>query len=225
MNIYVYSDESGVFDKAHNQYYVYGGLIFLNKELRDIASRKYLAIERQIASNYPRNCELKAATIEGKHKRRLFGVTNRFIRFGGIIEQNKVNSGFFNHKKSKQRYLDYVYKLSLKNALLYLHKNHNLDLSSIERMTIYTDEHTTATDGIYELREAIYQELHIGTINYEYNKFFPPILDNLTTVDLKSCDSKKVTLVRAADIVANSIFRSVTKQTKLNPNIIIKRFP
>lgn len=172
MNIYVYSDESGVFDKTHNEYYVYGGLIFLDKESRDIASRKYLAIERQIAPNYPQGCELKAAIIDGKHKRRLFGATNEFIRFGGIIEQSKVNPGFFNHKKSKQRYLDYVYKLSLKNALLHLQRYSSLELCSIEHMTIYTDEHTTATNGKYELREAIYQELHIGTINYEYNKFF-----------------------------------------------------
>lgn len=225
MNIYVYSDESGVFDKAHNQYYVYGGLIFLSKESRDLANRKYIAVERQIAPNYPAGTELKASVIDGKHKRRLFGITNGFIRFGGIIEQNNVNSGFFHHKKSKQRYLDYVYKLSLKNALLHLHDHSGLDLDLIERMIIYTDEHTTATDGIYELREAIYQELHIGTINYEYNKYFPPILNNLADVDLKSCDSKKVALVRAADIVANSIFRSVTKQIKINANIILKKFP
>ena len=32
MNIYVYSDESGVFDKEHNDYVVFGGLILLGTE-------------------------------------------------------------------------------------------------------------------------------------------------------------------------------------------------
>lgn len=36
MNIYVYSDESGVFDKAHNDYFVFGGLILLGTEERDV---------------------------------------------------------------------------------------------------------------------------------------------------------------------------------------------
>ena len=31
MNIYIYSDESGVFDKEHNDYFVFGGLILLGK--------------------------------------------------------------------------------------------------------------------------------------------------------------------------------------------------
>ncbi len=32
MNIYVYSDESGVFDKEHNDCFVFGGLILLGTE-------------------------------------------------------------------------------------------------------------------------------------------------------------------------------------------------
>ena len=41
MDIYVYSDESGVFDINHNEYYVYGGVIFLNKnEIKNRTSLK-----------------------------------------------------------------------------------------------------------------------------------------------------------------------------------------
>ena len=35
MDLFIYSDESGVFDKEHNEIYVYGGLIFLGS-LQDI---------------------------------------------------------------------------------------------------------------------------------------------------------------------------------------------
>ena len=49
MDIYVYSDESGVFDINHNEYYVYGGVIFLNKNDRDVMNRKYKNISIKIS--------------------------------------------------------------------------------------------------------------------------------------------------------------------------------
>jgi len=48
LNIYVYSDESGVFDKAHNKIFVFGGLLFLSKEDKDVAVRKYIRAEKTI---------------------------------------------------------------------------------------------------------------------------------------------------------------------------------
>lgn len=45
MNIYIYSDESGVFDKEHNDYFVFGGLILLGKEEKENWSRKYSSIK------------------------------------------------------------------------------------------------------------------------------------------------------------------------------------
>lgn len=46
MNIYIYSDESGVLDKRHNRYYVFGGLIFLSGDDRDVCSRRFVAAEK-----------------------------------------------------------------------------------------------------------------------------------------------------------------------------------
>ena len=51
MDIFVYSDESGVFDVKNNRYYVYGGVIFLSKNDREIANRKYRNIENVFKSN------------------------------------------------------------------------------------------------------------------------------------------------------------------------------
>lgn len=36
MDVYVYSDESGVFDSVHNDYFVFGGIIFFDKKNKDI---------------------------------------------------------------------------------------------------------------------------------------------------------------------------------------------
>ena len=35
MNLYVYSDESGVFDCEHNDYFVFGGVILIGQELNE----------------------------------------------------------------------------------------------------------------------------------------------------------------------------------------------
>lgn len=48
MDLFVYSDESGVFDRIHNDYFVFGGLILLGNEAKDIAIRKYIAAERAL---------------------------------------------------------------------------------------------------------------------------------------------------------------------------------
>ena len=45
MDLFIYSDESGVFDKEHNEIFVFGGLIFLGKEEKDNYARKYIAAE------------------------------------------------------------------------------------------------------------------------------------------------------------------------------------
>lgn len=37
---------------------------------------------------------------------------------------------------------------------------------------VYNDEHTTATNGRYELREGLEQEFKLGTYNMRYDKFF-----------------------------------------------------
>jgi hypothetical protein len=48
MNIFIYADESGVLDKAHDDYFVFGGVVFLSKDDRDVWSRRYNAAEQPI---------------------------------------------------------------------------------------------------------------------------------------------------------------------------------
>ena len=68
MNLYIYSDESGVFDKVHNDIYVYGGVLFLSKEEKDINVRKYKHVERVIrkSKGYDKDIELKACILVSK---------------------------------------------------------------------------------------------------------------------------------------------------------------
>ena len=41
MNLFIYSDESGVFDNVHNEYFVFGGLTLLGKESKEDWNRLY----------------------------------------------------------------------------------------------------------------------------------------------------------------------------------------
>ena len=159
MELFVYSDESGVFDRIHNDFYVYGGYIFLGKEERDIAARKYAQKERNIQSHYPKGEELKACYISNKDKLMLFKRMNGYVRFGAVVSEKHIEPNIFTHKKTKQRYLDYVYKMTLKNALIRLNEEGLCKSSDIDSIYVFVDEHTTATDGKYELKEALLQEL------------------------------------------------------------------
>ena len=141
---------------------------------------------------------------------------NNCIKFGAVIIQNKVSEHIFNNKKTKQRYLDYVYKIALKRTFEQLITQSIINPNDVNNIYVYTDEHTTANDGRYELHEALEIEFKIGTTNYVYMTYFPPIFKNIKNVDVKFLNSSSVTLIRAADIVANNIFYKATKSFIVN---------
>ena len=206
VNIYVYGDESGTFDKAHNDWFVFGGLIFLSKEQRDVASRMYSRAEKAIRSQYPGAAELKATHLSNKHKGGLFRSTNGMIRYAIIIEQKKVHDGAFSHKKTSQRYLDYAYKVGLKRVFEKLMKEGTIVADEVKDIIVYFDQHLTATDGLYELREGMEQEFKHGTVNFRCNTFHKPIFPNMGSLELMYKDSRSSLLIRASDIVSNRAF-------------------
>lgn len=232
MNIFIYSDESGVLDVRHNDYYVFGGLIILGKREKDKWINRYIAAEKDLRKTLgvPSDVEIKAATIGNKEKTKLYRSLNQCYKFGGIINQDRVHKRIFESKKDKQRYLDYVYKLSVKNALKKMIEQHIINLQEVERLYFFVDEHTTATNGKYELKEALEQELIHGTYNYNWNYFYDPLMPNVQSLELKYCNSASTTLVRAADIVANRLYYIANNGNDYtyeieNRNLFIKRFP
>lgn len=208
MNLYIYSDESGVFDKQNNDIYVFAGVILLGTQNKEIWSRKYSKAEKVIRTNLKagKDVELKATTIPNKQKSNLFRSLNACYKFAVIIEQKQILDRIFESKKDKQRYLDYAYKIAVKKALENMMKDKLFDIKDVERIYFYVDEHTTATNGKYELREGLEQELKNGTYNREYSKFFPPTFPDILSIHLEFCNSKSKLLIRAADIVANRIY-------------------
>ncbi|MBP3609544.1 MAG: DUF3800 domain-containing protein [Lachnospiraceae bacterium] len=208
MNVYVYSDESGVFDKEHNDYFVFGGLILLGTESKENWSRKYSSVEKILRVNkgVTADYELKATQVSNKEKGKLFRALNGCYKFGAVINESRVLDRIYLSKKDKQRYLDYAYKIAVKRAFENLIQNKVINSDEVERLFFYVDEHTTATNGQYELQEALEQEFKLGTYNSKYDTYYPPIFRKMKDVKLEYCNSASKLLVRAADIVANKIF-------------------
>lgn len=214
MDIFIYSDESGVFDVKHNQFYVFGGLMFLSKEAKDICARKYAKAEKDIIihDRLEHNTEVKASTISNESKGKLFRALNNQIRFGVIIDESLIHEKIWRSKKDKQRYLDYAYKIAVKRCFENLIKKGQIDPAEVHNLHFFIDEHTTATNGCYELREGLEQEFKLGTFNFFWNHYYPPIFPNLQSVELEYRNSSTTTLIRAADIVANKIFYYANKK-------------
>lgn len=230
MNIFVYSDESGVFDKRHNKYFIYGGLIFLSKDEKDNAIRLYKNAEKILRENKYKNLnnfELKACKIKNKEKSQLYRALNKFIKFSIIVDQEKVLDRIFKSKKDKQRYLDYAYKIGLKNIFKTLIGAKKIDPKEVENMYFYVDEHTTATNGKYELQEALENEFKSGTYNCTYDYYFEPIFKEIKTLEVKFCNSSSVTLIRAADIIANRVYYHTCTGIleQIETKILIEKLP
>lgn len=209
MDIYIYSDESGVFDKEHNDWFVFGGVIFLSKENKDTAARLYTKAERDIRNRnkFSKDQEIKATAVSNTDKTKLYRAANKFYKFAAVVDQRKVLDRIYIGKKDKQRYLDYVYKIAVKRSLESLIKSGEIDPDNVRNIIFFVDEHTTATNGRYELQEALEQELKNGTFNYNYSVFHPPLFPKMSgSVTVRYCNSENKTLVRTADIVANRIY-------------------
>lgn len=208
MDIFVYSDESGVFDVAHNDWFVFGGLIFLSKKSADEASRRYIHAERHLSlpAGFDRSQELKAVRLNNKNKGKLFRSLNGAFRFGCVINQRRVFHAIFQSKKDKQRFLDYAYKIAVKRAFQKMIRQNVISPEEVRNISFFVDEHSTATNGRYELHEALEQEFKRGTYNQNYSHLYPPIFPALSGVRVEFCNSASVTLVRAADIVANKLY-------------------
>ncbi len=215
MNIYVYSDESGVFDRAHEKYFVFGGLILLEYSSVNECTARYKKAEKHLISKYGKDIELKASMLDLKDRANLYRSLNKFYKFAVVIDIQNTHASISADKKTKQRYLDYVYKIAVKRRLEKLIDDNLINPDEVKNLSFYVDEHSTATNGKYELAESLEQEFKIGAFNRSFLIFHPPIFPNLQHLSVKYCDSKKNALVRAADIIANRIFY-LTRSGKLS---------
>lgn len=119
MNIFVYSDESGVFDKEHNDIFVFGGLILLGKDSKENWSRKYSAAEKVLRNkrHYSKDYELKATHLSNGDRLKLYRSLTSCYKFGVVINQKESLIEFSIAKKTNSDILILHIKLLSKKLL------------------------------------------------------------------------------------------------------------
>lgn len=211
MKISIYTDDSGTFDCERGRYFVYGGVLFLSPEMRENFTRKYSAVEKAVRerSEALGDREAKSSNLLLNERRTLFRVTNHEYRFAIVIDiqRLRIRQRIANSPRDKQRFLDFAFKLGVKRFLQYLIDNGTIIPAEVESLFFYIDQHTTATNGRYELEEGLRREFLNGTINYATDCFFPPLFPQMLNLKVTYCDSEHVTLIRTADVVANRVYQ------------------
>lgn len=217
--IYMYFDDSGVFHKKE-RYFVYGGYVFFSKEERDKARREYRTLSDKIKAKLECD-EVKSYGLKAKHKRSLNNVMKKYESLSVCINIRDIKEYILADKRSIHRFKDYALKRCIKAKFIQLIRDGLVNPDEDIHLIVNVDEQPTSTDGFYDLRSSIKEELRYGVGNFNYAVFHPPILNGDFEVDVYFRDSKNDYLIQAADILANSIwcshkFKNPNLRNKLN---------
>ena len=144
--ICVFSDESGVFNRINNRFFVFGGLI-LNASNGEVGkvSRLYSRIENDLRKKkrYADLDELKASSLAPQNRRALYSAIRPFRKFGIPIDLDCIHPKVFRNKRTCQRYQDYAYSEGLASAFSCLISNGFLSYEEETAIHIISDEHHT----------------------------------------------------------------------------------
>ena len=208
MTIFIRADESGVFDPIHNDFFIFAGLIFLNRQEMELTRRRFISMEKKLRQKkeYKNMPELKATLLKHPDRRVLFAATESCSRFASVINLKKIDHmAVLADKKSKQRYLDYAFKRGLKHAIQCMVARGSIFFDDPAEFDIILDERTTATNGKYDLAESILHEMRGEIYNMQTLRTFAPALPATQKVSVRYGNSEKEPLLRAADVLANRL--------------------
>lgn len=226
-HLYFYIDDSGVLHK-NDDYFIYAGYVFKSVQERDNAYRRYKSLSNRIRRSLGIKGELKSSHLEPKHKRALFNILKYEHSLAAYVYNKEVYDNIMESKKSRHRYKDYILKRVVKERILKFIQLGYIDPQQFINLRIYIDEQLTASNGYYDLKSSIEEELVYGISNYNYNTFFPPILSGGANIKVKFLDSKNNYLIQASDVLANRFRASfVYNNPKLRkkPNHCDLHFP
>ena len=213
--IYINIDDSGKL-VSNEKVAVYAGLVFTSKKEKDKFITQYRSIVQSIKCKYckqeitqctdNKSCpELKHNMLKQKHIRQLMNYIKKYSILCCIINNDKVYSNIKENTASRGRFLDYSLKLLIKSTFKGLIKENLISPDLPTKLILNIDEQTTKTNGYYNLKDGIVEELKYGIYNYNYSTMYQPILNN--DLDVKVCyqKSEKSYLIQASDLVAGTI--------------------
>ena len=222
-------DDSGVLHRNEpSGYFVYAGYVFTDRTELESAKRKYIHANKEIKRSLGRNDELKAFNLQAKHKRALYNSVREYDSVAVVVDISRVYNYILEDKKSICRYKDYVLKRCVKNKLKKLITDGKITKDEDIKISIFVDEQLTATNGYYDLRDSIIEELRYGIINFDYGVRHSHVFDSNVHVEIQYCDSSRNYMIQASDILANRIWKSYqtnNKKLRAGKNQTILTFP
>ena len=215
--IYINIDDSGKLVDSE-KVSIYAGLVFTSKKEKDKFITQYRSIVKDIKCKYcqqdisvcssNKDCpELKHNMLKPKHNRQLMNYIKKYSVICCIINNNKVYPNIKNNTASRGRFLDYSLKLLIKQVIKSLIKEERINPNLPIKLIINIDEQTTKTNGYYNLRDGIIEELKYEIFNYNYGFFNVPIVNSDLDVEVCYQKSEKSYLIQASDLVAGTVRR------------------
>lgn len=215
--IYINIDDSGKLVDSE-KVSIYAGLAFTSKKEKDKFITQYRSIVKDIKCKYcqqdisvcssNKDCpELKHNMLKPKHNRQLMNYIKKYSVICCIINNDKVYPNIKNNTASRGRFLDYSLKLLIKQVIKSLIKEERINPNLPIKLIINIDEQTTKTNGYYNLRDGIIEELKYGIFNYNYGFFNVPIVNSDLDVEVCYQKSEKSYLIQASDLVAGTVRR------------------
>ncbi len=218
--IYINIDDSGKL-VCSEKVAIYAGLVFSSKKEKDKFITQYRSIVQSIKCKYCKNdiehctkdfCpELKHNMLKAKHNRQIMNYIKKYSILCCVINNDKVYPNIKTDTASRGRYLDFALKLLIKHTIKGLIKEKIIDPNIPLKLVINIDEQTTKTNGYYNLKDGIVEELKYGIFNYNYNTIYPPIISSDLDVSICYQKSEKSFLIQASDLIAGTV-----RQTYLN---------
>ncbi|MCR5590508.1 MAG: DUF3800 domain-containing protein, partial [Lachnospiraceae bacterium] len=163
-----------------------------------------------------------------KHRRALLNSVRDYDSVAVVVDISRVYDYILDNKKSRCRYKDYILKRCVKSKLKRMISEGSITTHDDISITIYIDEQLTATNGYYDLRDSIREELQYGIVNFDYSVTHQPLFDSNVSVNIHYCDSSCNYLIQACDILANRIwhsFRDNNRKLRKIDNHLTLTFP
>lgn len=222
--VYINLDDSGkLTSKEH--ICVYGGVVFLSKCEKDKFITQYKSIVESLKCKYCVICnhnfpEIKNTNISKSDKRRIMNYIKKYFVIALIIENDRIYKHIMMNKGAKGRFIDYSIRRLIKETIVILIKNRKINPHLPLKLIVNIDEQSTKSNGYYNLKDGLLEELKYGISNYNYSMKINPIIFSELDVKVTYQNSSKSYVIQAADLLAGTIRKNVLNNEIENSEFI-----
>ncbi len=216
--VYINIDDSGKIS-AKEKIAVYGGIVFLSKKDKDKFITQYKSIVNSMKCKYCKlnntlckqnKCpELKHSNLKNSDSRRIINYIKKYTVIACVIDNDKLYGHIISDKAAKGRYNDYALRRTIKGIINNLVQDKQIIPQEPLKVVLNIDEQSTKSNGYYNLRDGLVEELKYGIINFNYSKRHTAVISGDLEIILKYQKSDKSYVVQAADLVAGTVRKRV----------------